>query len=71
MRYKERQLYEKISQSKKRLLLEKLLRVYNYEKIIYYKQMVGYIDICKDRDREIKIDILNYKNSIYYMYKDK
>ena len=49
-RNKEWQLYEKISQSKKRLLLEKLLRMYNYEKIIYYRQ------IDRNKERQIQID---------------
>ena len=48
------QLYKKISYSKKRLLLEKLLRMYNYEKIKYYKQ----IDRNKDRYRQIDIDLV-------------
>ena len=43
------QLYEKISQLKKRLLLEKLLKMYNYAKIKCYKQ----IDRNKDRYRQI------------------
>ena len=81
MRYKERQLYEKFLSQRKVNCQKKLLIMYNYEKIIYYIEIcrnkdryidrqinvdMQIVDICKDRDRELKIDIHNYKNSIYY-----